>query len=44
MATYDAKTRPDFWKLQVTTTRNIIGGMEFHNGLLIGYVEDFNTR
>jgi len=26
MATYDAKTRPDFWKLQVTTTRNIIGG------------------
>lgn len=26
MAVYDAKTRPDFWKLQVTTTRNIIGG------------------
>merc|ERR1711956_185755 len=26
MATYDAETRPDFWKLQVTTTRNIIGG------------------
>merc|ERR1712232_218447 len=26
MATYSAETRPDFWKLQVTTTRNIIGG------------------
>lgn len=26
MAVYDASTRPDFWKLQVTTTRNIIGG------------------
>merc|ERR1711966_308763 len=26
MAVYDATTRPDFWKLQVTTTRNIIGG------------------
>jgi len=26
MATYDAGARPDFWKLQVTTTRNIIGG------------------
>jgi|EP00566_Odontella_aurita_P012105 fatty acid desaturase/predicted heme/steroid binding protein len=26
MATYDATTRPDFWKLQVTTTRNITGG------------------
>lgn len=26
MATYDAETRPDFWKLQVTTTRNITGG------------------
>lgn len=26
MATYDAESRPDFWKLQVTTTRNIIGG------------------
>jgi cytochrome b involved in lipid metabolism/fatty acid desaturase len=26
MATYDADARPDFWKLQVTTTRNIIGG------------------
>jgi len=26
MATYDADKRPDFWKLQVTTTRNIIGG------------------
>jgi acyl-lipid Delta6-acetylenase / acyl-lipid (9-3)-desaturase len=26
MATYDAVTRPDFWKLQVTTTRNITGG------------------
>eukprot|EP00588_Corethron_pennatum_P012677 CAMPEP_0194265322 /NCGR_PEP_ID=MMETSP0169-20130528/602_1 /TAXON_ID=218684 /ORGANISM="Corethron pennatum, Strain L29A3" /LENGTH=481 /DNA_ID=CAMNT_0039005761 /DNA_START=156 /DNA_END=1601 /DNA_ORIENTATION=+ len=25
MATYDAASRPDFWKLQVTTTRNIIG-------------------
>merc|ERR1712032_1718114 len=26
MAVYDAETRPNFWKLQVTTTRNIIGG------------------
>lgn len=26
MSVYDATTRPDFWKLQVTTTRNIIGG------------------
>lgn len=26
MANYDAETRPDFWKLQVTTTRNITGG------------------
>lgn len=29
MATYDADKRPDFWKLQVTTTRNIIGGHGF---------------
>merc|ERR1712045_1062311 len=29
MAVYDAETRPDFWKLQVTTTRNIIGGHGF---------------
>jgi len=29
MATYSAETRPDFWKLQVTTTRNIIGGHGF---------------
>lgn len=29
MATYDAKTRPDFWKLQVTTTRNVIAGHGF---------------
>jgi len=26
MAVYDATTRPDFWKLQVTTSRNITGG------------------
>merc|ERR1712071_422896 len=26
MAVYDADKRPDFWKLRVTTTRNIIGG------------------
>lgn len=26
MATYSAETRPDFWKLQVTTTRNITKG------------------
>jgi acyl-lipid Delta6-acetylenase / acyl-lipid (9-3)-desaturase len=26
MAVYDADMRPDFWKLQVTTTRNVIGG------------------
>jgi len=29
MATYDAVSRPDFWKLQVTTTRNITGGHGF---------------
>ena len=29
MATYNAHERPDFWKLQVTTTRNIIGGHGF---------------
>jgi cytochrome b involved in lipid metabolism/fatty acid desaturase len=29
MPTYDADKRPDFWKLQVTTTRNIIGGHGF---------------
>jgi fatty acid desaturase/predicted heme/steroid binding protein len=29
MSVYDAETRPDFWKLQVTTTRNIIGGHGF---------------
>eukprot|EP00543_Licmophora_paradoxa_P004039 CAMPEP_0202450240 /NCGR_PEP_ID=MMETSP1360-20130828/8863_1 /ASSEMBLY_ACC=CAM_ASM_000848 /TAXON_ID=515479 /ORGANISM="Licmophora paradoxa, Strain CCMP2313" /LENGTH=486 /DNA_ID=CAMNT_0049068417 /DNA_START=44 /DNA_END=1504 /DNA_ORIENTATION=+ len=29
MATYEAVTRPDFWKLQVTTTRNITGGHGF---------------
>jgi len=29
MATYDADKRPDFWKLQVTTTRNITGGSGF---------------
>lgn len=26
MSTYDAESRPDFWKLQVTTTRNVTGG------------------
>jgi len=26
MAVYDATTRPDFWKLQLTTMRNITGG------------------
>lgn len=26
MPTYNAESRPDFWKLQVTTTRNITGG------------------
>jgi len=26
MAVYDADKRPDFWKLQVTTTRNVTGG------------------
>ena len=25
MAVYDADERPDFWKLQVTTTRNVTG-------------------
>lgn len=29
MSTYDADARPDFWKLQVTTTRNITGGHGF---------------
>eukprot|EP00339_Tiarina_fusa_P004960 CAMPEP_0117020320 /NCGR_PEP_ID=MMETSP0472-20121206/15466_1 /TAXON_ID=693140 ORGANISM="Tiarina fusus, Strain LIS" /NCGR_SAMPLE_ID=MMETSP0472 /ASSEMBLY_ACC=CAM_ASM_000603 /LENGTH=483 /DNA_ID=CAMNT_0004725503 /DNA_START=42 /DNA_END=1490 /DNA_ORIENTATION=- len=29
MATYDAESRPDFWKLQVTTTRNVTGGHGF---------------
>ena len=29
MAVYDADSRPDFWKLQVTTTRNITGGHGF---------------
>jgi fatty acid desaturase len=29
MSTYDADKRPDFWKLQVTTTRNITGGHGF---------------
>lgn len=29
MATYNAEARPDFWKLQVTTTRNITGGHGF---------------
>jgi acyl-lipid Delta6-acetylenase / acyl-lipid (9-3)-desaturase len=29
MATYDADARPDFWNLQVTTTRNITGGHGF---------------
>ena len=29
MSTYDADARPDFWKLQVTTTRNVIGGHGF---------------
>jgi len=29
MATYDATTRPDFWKLQVTTTRNVTAGHGF---------------
>jgi len=29
MAVYDADARPDFWKLQVTTTRNITGGHGF---------------
>lgn len=29
MATYDADVRPDFWKLQVTTTRNVTGGHGF---------------
>lgn len=26
MSVYHAEDRPDFWKLQVTTTRNIVGG------------------
>jgi cytochrome b involved in lipid metabolism len=29
MAVYNAEDRPDFWKLQVTTTRNITGGHGF---------------
>mmetsp|Transcript_10084 Transcript_10084/g.14234 ORF Transcript_10084/g.14234 Transcript_10084/m.14234 type:complete len:118 (+) Transcript_10084:1141-1494(+) len=27
MSTYDASDRPDFWKLQVTTTRNVTSNM-----------------
>jgi len=37
MAVYAAETRPDFWKLQVTTTRNIIGG----SGIPQGFVDWF---
>jgi cytochrome b involved in lipid metabolism len=37
MATYDADARPDFWKLQVTTTRNVIGG----HGLPQSFVDWF---
>lgn len=37
MATYDAEARPDFWKLQVTTTRNIIAG----HGIPQGFVNWF---
>lgn len=37
MATYDADKRPDFWKLQVTTTRNITGG----HGLPQAFVDWF---
>ncbi len=37
MATYDADARPDFWKLQVTTTRNITGG----HGLPQAFVDWF---
>jgi len=37
MATYDANARPDFWKLQVTTTRNITGG----HGLPQAFVDWF---
>jgi acyl-lipid Delta6-acetylenase / acyl-lipid (9-3)-desaturase len=37
MAVYDADKRPDFWKLQVTTTRNIIGG----HGLPQAFVDWF---
>jgi cytochrome b involved in lipid metabolism/fatty acid desaturase len=29
MATYNAQDRPDFWNLQVTTTRNVVGGHGF---------------
>eukprot|EP00934_Nitzschia_sp_Nitz4_P006376 Nitzschia sp. Nitz4//scaffold78_size91513//11322//12791//NITZ4_004915-RA/size91513-processed-gene-0.58-mRNA-1//1//CDS//3329558088//6366//frame0 len=29
MATYNADARPDFWKLQVTTSRNVTGGHGF---------------
>jgi fatty acid desaturase len=30
MSTYTEETRPDYWKLQVTTTRNISGGAFVH--------------
>jgi len=30
MATYEAASRPDYWTLQVTTTRNISGGAFMH--------------
>ncbi len=34
MPTYSAEERPDFWKLQVTTTRNITGGSGFSQGFV----------
>jgi fatty acid desaturase len=37
MSVYDADARPDFWKLQVTTTRNITGG----HGLPQAFVDWF---
>lgn len=37
MDVYDAEKRPDFWKLQVTTTRNITGG----HGLPQSFVDWF---
>merc|ERR1712070_1041521 len=39
MAVYDADKRPDFWKLQVSTTRNVTS-----NWFVDWFVEVFNIK